>query len=144
MSIISDIRVDIGDDGATPIFSDAQLIALIGKASNRLNRKLYLTGTSDEINVDAAGEITPSTDTMSDLIILQVECMLMQRTMQGSFNTGADGLSVHDGEQSIDTTSRAGARATVLNSDHNPCAELEDAIKQEMLRRAGNGTKMVW
>lgn len=142
MAFIDDVRLDIGDDGAIQRYTDAQLIDFTEKAAKRINRKMYLTGTSDEIAVSASGEVTPATDTFRDIMILQVECMLIQRSAEGDLTSGRAGVVVTDGEQSIDTTNIASLRLEYLSGKHNPCSELEKAIRDELLNR--NTGKLVW
>jgi len=126
-----------------PRFSDPQLLAILRKAARRINRKLYLDGTSSEITVDDSGNITPSNDDMADLVLLQAECMIASREYQDDLTEGGGGILIRDGEQSVDTTSAAVARGTFFNSTNSPCAELKEAVRLEQLKLSGGG-KLVW
>lgn len=123
-------------------FSDAQLIQIMEKAARRINRRLSLFNTSEEIAVDASGCISPNNGVFQDLVLLQAECMIAQVDINSDIQNG--GLEVVDGEQSIDISSRPTLRINYLNSKYNPCEQLEEAIKDEQLKRAGNSAKMVW
>lgn len=142
MSVVTDIRLDIGDDGAvaTQRFTDAQLISLISKGAGRLNRRLYLAGTDEEITVDAAGEITPTEH--RDLLLLQVECLIQTRAFDEDVSTGRASVRITDGEQTIDTTDMSALRLEYLASPHGPCAELKEGIRDALLN--SDGGKMVW
>lgn len=127
-------------------YSDAQIIQIIQKSARRVNRELCLVGTSDEISVDASGNLSPTDPDIYDIVLLQAECMIMQIDMNNDFTAAADGAGggyyVRDGEQAMDTrgevASRANARTDYLNSKYNPCAELQRAILSEKLVRCGN------
>lgn len=144
MSLISDIRVDVGDDGATQRLSDSQYIALFQKSARRLNRELSLAG-SDAITVDASGDLTSPTDSegrMYDLLLLQAECLLLKRDISYELNSGVGSLTVRDGEQSLDNTAGATLRQNLLDGGHSPCEELKQAlINEKMLRMDG---KLIW
>lgn len=128
-----------------PRFTNEQLIQVLEKATRRINRTLYLTGTDEELSVDASGNVYPSGNDLHDLVLLQAECMILNIDINSDFNGDGNssssgwGRMVKDGEQMLDdrgeAASRANARTNYLNSQHNPCAELEKAIKLEKLRR---------
>lgn len=123
-----------------PRFSDQQLIQILQKAGRRINRRLCLENSTDEIAVDASGCITPDSPRLQDLVLLQAECMLSSRDFVFDLNSGAAGLLARDGEQIIDTRNGTRARAEFFNSEHGPCSELDRAIKLELLKRGGGGT----
>lgn len=123
-----------------PRFSDQQLIQILQKAGRRINRRLCLENTSDEIVVDSSGCITPDSQRLHDLVLMQAECMLAGRDYVFDLNSGGAGLFAKDGEQIIDTRAIGAVRAGYFNSKHGPCAELEEAIKLELLKRGGGGT----
>jgi hypothetical protein len=132
-----------------PEFSDAQLIVILQKSARRINRKLCLTGTDEQIIVNTVtGDITPDDDDLKDLVLLQAECLIAQRHFTDLLATDneAAGVVIKDGEQTIDTTSGMSVKASLLNSDspNSPCAELEEAIKSEKLNRVGDNGSMVW
>jgi len=141
MSLISDIRVDIGDDSAAPSLSDAQLIAILLKAARRLNRTLAL---SDPIVIDATGAIT-SSDTgekMHDLVLLQAECLIAKRDFNEELNSGGAGLFVKDGEQTLDNRASSAVRQSYFDSKHGPCEELKSAILEFKLENTDG--KLIW
>lgn len=125
-------------------YSDAYLLQVIEKAARRVNRRLCLTGTPEEIVVDSSGCITPQDGDIEDIVLLQAECMILQVDMNNDFTLSGDGTGagyfVRDGEQSLDTrgeaASRANARSNYMNGKYNPCAELEKAIMIEKLNRS--------
>lgn len=142
MSLIDDVRLDIGDDGATQTFTDDQISDTLNKAARRVNRVLSLTG-SDAILLSSGVFIQPTeTDELRDLLLLQAECMLMNRAATSDLITGAAGVVVRDGEQQIDTTDRSAAVVDLFENQFNPCAELEKAYAIAMLNRSAG--KMIW
>lgn len=120
-------------------FTDQQLIKILQKAGRRINRRLCLEGTTDEVSVDASGCISPDSPRLSDLVLLQAECMIANRDFVFDLNSGGAGLLAKDGEQIIDTRASTVARTSYFNSKYGPCAELEEAIKFELLKRGGGG-----
>ncbi len=119
-----------------PQFTDAELIAVINKTARRVNRELCLFGTDDEIAVDASGCFTSADDgTLTDLVLLQAECMVAGRNISLDLALNGGGIRVVDGEQSIDTRVRAGSRMDFLNSEFGPCAEYRRQIVIEKLKR---------
>lgn len=130
MSLLSDIRLDIGDDGATQRFTDAQIYGFIEKAARRVNRKLALTD-SGALTVDSSGNITqplPTSDELHDILLLQTECLIYARDVNSSVTGGTAGIVVTDGEQKIDTTDRADIFGDNKDANYAPCVELEKAI----------------
>jgi hypothetical protein len=111
-------------------FTDAQIIQMAQKAARRLNRRLNLFGTSNEMSISNAGEMTPDNGSLYDLILLQVECMILNREISDEFSSGGvgGGISIHDGEQSFDSKRSGNDRVSYLENKHGPCAELEAAI----------------
>jgi len=123
-----------------PRFSDQQLIQILQKAGRRINRRLCLTDSDDEITVDTSGCITPESTRLQDLVLLQAECMLASRDFVFDLNSGTGGLLARDGEQTMDTREAMKGRSTYFDSKHGPCSELAEAIKLELLKRGGGGT----
>jgi hypothetical protein len=144
MALIDDIRVDIGDDGATQTFTNAQLSAILDKAARRVNRVLSLTGSEAVILSSGVFTQPTETDELRDLVLLQAECMIANRQAAGDIIGGAAGIIVRDGEQMIDTTDQASAVSDYFDSRFNPCAELEQAYKIALMNRAGDEGRMVW
>lgn len=133
MTTINDIRVDIGDDTSPYRISDSQIIVLIEKSARRINRILNITGTSDEILLDSSGNMTTSDNDLYDILLLQTECLIANRDMTYDINSQGAGLLVKDGEQQIDTSTRARIRADLLKT--GPCAELDKQLLFEKLKR---------
>ena len=135
-----------------PEFTDAQLIVILQKSARRINRKLCLTGTEDEIVVNTTtGDITPNDNDLKDLVLLQSECLISQRyfTEFLSSDSATAGVLVEDGEQKIDTRSAGSARGQVFNSKGSamsPCDELAEAINAEKLKRmmGGDTGSVIW
>lgn len=145
MTLISDIRVDIGDDTATQRLTDAQYIAIITKAARRINRELALS-TSDAVTVNASGEITSSDPDgrFYDLVLLQSECMISKREFNAELAGGGAGIYVSDGEQTLDNRNAAQARTSFFNSPSSPCEELKAAIDEYKLERSADYGKLIW
>lgn len=142
MSLIDDVRLDIGDDGATQTFTDDQISDTLNKAARRVNRVLALTD-GDAIVLSSGVFTQPTeTDELRDIVLLQAECMLMNRAATSDIITGAAGVVVRDGEQQIDTTDRSAAVTDLFTNKYNPCAELEQAYAVAMLNRSTG--KMIW
>jgi len=118
-----------------PQFTDAELIAVIGKAARRVNRELCLFGTDDEISVDASGCLTPDDGTLLDLVLLQSECMVAGRNISLDLAVNGGGIRVVDGEQILDTRVRSSSRLDFFNSKFGPCAEYQNQIVIEKLKR---------
>ena len=126
-------------------FSDAQVVVILKKAARRINRKLWLTGTSEEIVVDTStGEITPNNEDLKDLVLMQAECMIAQREASEELNEGNAGVLVKDGEQRVDTRGVGLARGTFFDSPHGVCSELKSCLIEAQLERNGNNGKMIW
>jgi len=147
MTLISDLRLDIGDDeviasGVSLRYTDAQLVGFLQKSARRINRILDLTDTTDEIAVSSSGVLTPTNTDFEDLVLLQAECLISTREVQADLSSGGGGVVVKDGEQNIDTKQRTASREAFYASPHNPCAQLELALKIEKVNR--NSGKLVW
>lgn len=124
-------------------YTDPQLVQIIKKAARRINRRLRLTGTTEEIVVDGTGEISsPDDSDLEDLVLLQAECLVALRDYQQELNDADGGALVVDGEQTVDTRQTATSRGTFFQTDNNPCDELKEALVLELLERSTG--KMVW
>lgn len=119
-------------------FTDAQIIQIAQKAARRLNRRLNLRGTSNEISISNAGEMSPDNTDLYDLVLLQVECMILNREISDEFSSGGvgGGISIRDGEQSFDSKRSGNDRVDYLDNKHGPCQELEDAIRDYLYDNA--------
>ncbi len=130
-------------------YSDIQLIQIIQKAGRRINRKLCLTGTSNEVVVDGGGEIVAPTGNpdLQDIVLMQAECMVASREYQDDLRD-AGGIVIRDGEQTVDTSKTGIARGTFYSSEFSPCAELKMCIRDMKLRGiepgSGGPGKLVW
>ena len=127
-------------------FSDAQLIQLVIKAGRRLNRRLCLTGTANEIVVSSVnGEVTsPDNNDLDDLVLLQAECLIASRQFSEELSDGTTGLRVVDGEQVLDTRAAAIARGTFFDSPNSPCEELKQAVLLYKMGSAGDSARLVY
>lgn len=123
-------------------FSDAQLVQILQKSARRVNRVLSLVGTTDEISVDASGIIMPSDGDLTDLVLLQAECLILNIDVNNDISTG--GVYAMDGEQSLDTRIKSSSRLAYLGNKYSPCAELEKALTVEQIRRAADNFKDIW
>lgn len=112
-------------------YSDATLILIVQKAARRVNRKLKLTGTDNEITINSSnGEVSsPDDNDLKDIVLMQAECMIASREYADELRDATTGVSIVDGEQSIDTRGQAVARGTFFDSINSPCEELKEAIK---------------
>jgi len=132
-------------------FSDQVLIDILKKAARRINRKLCLSNTADEVVIDDTGDmISPDPDTnqdLYDLTLLQAECLISTREFQSELRDAGGGVVVKDGEQTTDTRGAGIARGSFYDSPFSPCAELADWINTEKLNRMGGGGgpgRLVW
>lgn len=126
-------------------FTDAQIIQMAQKAARRVNRRLSLFGTSLEITVSNGGEFLPDDGSLYDIVLLQVECMILNREISDEFSStgsGGGGIAIRDGEQSYDSKKSGHDRLDHLESDRGPCGELEDAILEYLLNHSDQ--KMIW
>lgn len=119
------------DLGLTNEFTDVEFNDFVNKAVKRVNRKLCLTGTSDQMVFDeGTGIITPApNDTKLDIIVLQIECFVVTRDRKTAVGKG---IKVKDGETSIDTTASFGGFNQQVRTI---CGELDEAVS-EFLRKA--------
>jgi len=109
-------------------FTNAVLVAILQKASRRVNRRLHLTGTTNQTTVNASGVMSPDNDDLEDIVLLQAECMIASREFQQELTDGTAGLLAVDGEQKLDTRGQSVARGSFFDSMNSPCAELKEAI----------------
>lgn len=112
------------DLGLTDEFTDAEYNDFVNKAVKRVNRKLCLTSTSDQMVFDTGtGIITPTpNDTLLDIIVLQIECFVVTRDRKTAVGKG---IRVKDGETEIDTTASFGGFDAQVKAI---CQELKDAV----------------
>jgi hypothetical protein len=125
-------------------YSDIQLIQILQKAARRINARLKLFGSSDEVTVDASGNLSPDDGTLTDLVLMQAECMLVSRDFNSDLNNGSLGISITDGEQAINTVQAGTARGVFFNSPFSPCAELDKRIKETLFERSAGYGKLIW
>lgn len=138
MALLDDIRLDIGDDGATPRYTDTQLANFVAKAARRVNRTLSLLNT-DAISVDSSGNITQPespTDEITDILLLQTECLIYSREVSSATTQNGAGALVRDGEQLVDTRGQANLITSLKDADSNPCEQLQRAITQYLLEES--------
>ena len=145
---IQDVKDQVKLDlGLTTEFTDSELTTFVIKAINRLNRRLELTGTDDELTFDTGtGTIVPTPNsTTQDFIVMQTECLLMKRDRRVAIGKG---IRVKDGETEIDTTASFGGWDNAVN---DICGELDDAIEKfiadedkELYRSAFREARNIW
>ncbi|TFH22958.1 hypothetical protein E4G67_03725 [Candidatus Bathyarchaeota archaeon] len=132
-----------------PAFSNPLLIDIVIKAARRINRKLCLFGTDNEITIDpSTGDmLTPDPTThqaLYDMVLLQAECLISSREYQSELRNAGGGVLVRDGEQSVDTRAAGVARGTFYNSPYGPCAELAEWVTIEKMRGTGDSGHLIW
>jgi hypothetical protein len=132
-----------------PRFSDQFLVLMMQKAVRCVNLDLCITGTTEEITIDASGCITPLNGDLEALVLMKTECLISQRDYNSDLNTGAIGVRVDDGEQSIDTRSKTAARASFFDSKYGPCGSYIESLKLAKICRLGDssgsgGGELIW
>lgn len=117
------VKLDLGLSDTD--FTDTQFQQFTQKAINRINRRLCLTGTDDELSFDeGTGTITPTPNaTIFDFIIMQIECFIVRNLRKVAVGKG---IRVRDGETEIDTTAGFGGHKDQVN---DICGELEKAVE---------------
>lgn len=122
-SIIEDVKLDMGLSNE---FTQANYVRLIKKSLRRLNRRLRFTGTTNALSYNSStNNITPApNDNITDLIILQIECLISKERRRDAVGKG---IRVKDGDTEIDTTASFSGHSSVV-SDF--CGELDDAVKE--------------
>lgn len=121
-------------------FSNQQLIIILGKAAAIVSLDLCLSGTN-QITVDASGCVSnPANDPhINALVLMQAECLISQTDFASELSSGALGLLIKDGEQTVDNRAKSVARGTFFDSPFSPCAQYEKRIKLVKMDRLGNG-----
>jgi len=139
-NLINDIRADIDDEDSTRI-SDLSIKTMLGKATKHLNRKLNLSGTSDEIIWDGNAFTTVLSNDICSLMLLQTECLIGKRFFSGSIGKG---IKVTQGRTSIDTTAGFKGHQLFIGGEGGVCTELANAIKQFKLDSIGGNARVVY
>jgi len=100
-NITKQIKEDIAATAGE--FTEEQLEIFIVKSLDRLNLKLQLQGTTDELSFnDSLGVIQPTPSSpMRALIVMQAECLIVKRRQSSAISKG---IKVRDGDSAIDTT----------------------------------------
>ncbi len=124
-------------------FSDQFLILMMNKAVRCVNLDLCITGTTKEITIDASGCVTPSNGDFEALVLMKTECLISQRDYSADLNSGAVGIRAIDGEQAIDTRSRANARTSFFDSQFGPCGTYRESLKLAKMCLFEDG-KLIW
>ena len=145
-NMIRFIRMDIGDDGATQTYSDAQLMTMVQKATMRVDASIanclnskggtstsggfvqFEQATSGSTFLASGTFVLPSgglTDPLFNLIMLKAECMLAKRA---HFDAAGKGIRVRDGDTEIDTSVSFGGLASLVNDKGGPCAEFDNML----------------
>lgn len=147
--IITSVRSDIGDDGATQTFTDDQYKIFIGKSASYLNMRLYnnpASGTSPIYNWSSGVGTFSDTfsDTMFSLLVMKMECLIQKRRYITSISKG---IKVQDGDTLIDTSVSFGGYNNLLgNPKFGICMQVEKLI-DELNRNIGgpeNYGEIIW
>jgi len=113
-------------------FTDLEWSYLTDKSVRRVNRKLNIVGEDSQLSVsgvDVSGVIVRSdsgviNDSLADIVLLQVECLVAKNTRRSSVGKG---IKVRDGDSEIDTTASFDGHNQVVT---DACSELQMAIIQ--------------
>lgn len=145
-NMIRFIRMDIGDDGSTQIFTDVQLMTMVQKSTMRVDASIancltdkggvavsggfvqFEQAMSGSTPLASGSFILPSgglTDPIFNLILLKTECMLAKRA---HFDAAGKGIRVKDGDTEIDTSVSFGGLAALVNDKGGPCAEFDNML----------------
>lgn len=129
--LASDVAIDIGD-----AITASGALTYIDKAIRRSNRRLHLTGTSNEITTTTgvSGIITAPDDSSIDILIMQTECMIV-KTKQGEAVSNGMGIRIKGGSDEVDTTVALRGHDSAVK---NVCDELKEAI-DDYLKEAEYG-----
>ena len=132
-NLVDQIKLNLGlaDDD----YTQAEYEMFVEKALNRINRRLRLIGTDNEMSFNTnTGLIDPDPDAaVYDLILMQIECMIVKRGRRIAIGKG---IRVKDGETEIDTTAGFRGYNDLVN---DICGELDDAIEDYLANGAGDG-----
>ncbi len=125
------------DFGNPTDITASQIKDLLVKSMRRVNRKI---GTTFSYFAVASGFSPTPTETQGDIILLQAECLFAKRRYSAAVSKG---ISVRDGDTSINTTSSFAGHRDIQNSI---CDELNDAIAayKETINGAENYGTCVW
>jgi len=126
VSIREELRVLIGDDDPTDErYTDNALNIFIRSALKRLKSRVGLS-----ISI-SNGTLSPAaTEEESDLISLQVRCMIARREY---VSASRKGIKIRQGDSSIDTT---GTLGPYKDLSKEVCTQLEDSIKEYIVKKA--------
>jgi len=135
-------RAEIDLGLATTDYTDAQWGSLTERAVTRTNRRLALAGTDVELIYSpstltyARTDAASVSDSLADIVLMQVECIAIKQLMRTAVNKG---IKVKDGDSSIDTTAGFGGHDSLVS---NVCSELDQAILDYKINEAdGSATK---
>jgi len=131
---ITDIRTQIRLDlnvGTTEL-TDAELNVIVQKSVDRINFKLQLQGTSEELTFDTnTGQICPAPNgTIRAFVVMQSECLIVKRRMGDAVSKG---IRVRDGESEIDTTAGFKGHKDIIST---VCGQLDACIAQYLKDKA--------
>jgi hypothetical protein len=132
-TVVESVKLDLG---LTTEYTVAQYRRFIEKTLRRLNRRLRFTSstTPAALSYDADTDIiTPTpTDTIMDLIILQMECLVSKERRRDAVGKG---IKVKDGDTAIDTTASFSGHSAVVNDF---CGDCDQAIKEYLQHNVDN------
>lgn len=149
-NMIRFIRMDIGDDGTTQTYTDAQLMTMVQKSTMRVDAAIAncltskggtavsggfaqfeqaLSGSTPQASgtfiLPSGASASGLPDPIFNLILLKTECMLAKRA---HFDAAGKGIRVRDGDTEIDTSVSFAGLASLVNDSGGPCAEFEKML----------------
>lgn len=137
---IEEVRSDIGDELETKI-NDAQLRIEIRKSIKRLNFKLCLTGTPNEVSfADLNNNENVDQDFLS-LLVAQTECLIQKRFYS---QESGKGIKVKQSFVTFDNTAGLSGRSKLAIGPGSVCDQLEKDILTFNIKGAMRHGKAVW
>ena len=145
-NMIRFIRMDIGDDGSTQTYTDAQLMTMVAKATTRVDSDIglglpvptsggyisFVQATSGStflasgtFNLPSGAETNGLPDTLFNLVTLKSECLIAKRA---HFDAAGKAIRVRDGDTEIDTSVGFGGLRDLTSGAGGPCAEYEKML----------------
>lgn len=129
-NFITAVRADLGDDGSTLTYTNAQLIEIIKKSIRDIN---MLIGTAFYYYPTPSGIAPLPTEAQGSLIIAYSECLIARRAQKAAVRKG---IRVRSGEESIDTTAAFGGYSQMVKDD---CDRFNKLFAKYMDTAAGGG-----
>jgi len=145
-NMIRFIRMDIGDDGSTQTYTDAQFMTMVQKSTFRVDADLAFglsvpqsggfiefeqavsgsTFLASGVFIKPTGAATSGVPApLFNLILLKTECLLAKRSQ---FDAAGKAIRVRDGDTEIDTSVGFGGLKDLTEGKGGPCAAYELAL----------------